>query len=72
MSRQKMTDREFAAKVEWEGGVYDAIFDYGLRSTDLADQSTELCASMKALEEILPQVQQLIDSIEEALEEVDE
>lgn len=30
-----MTREELAAKVEWEGGVYDTIVDYGLSHIEL-------------------------------------
>jgi hypothetical protein len=36
-----MTEDEFLAKVEWEGGVVDAL-EYGLRADMLKDRSSEL------------------------------
>lgn len=32
-----MTKEELAAKVEWEGGVIEAITNYGLDTADLPD-----------------------------------
>ena len=33
----KMSAKEFASKAYWEGGLYEAIFAYGLGSKDLVD-----------------------------------
>lgn len=30
-----MTPHEFAAKVDWEGGLYEAVTSYGLSEKDL-------------------------------------
>ena len=57
------TEEEFAAKVDEEGGLWGAIAGYGLSSTDLADQNTELAESIAALETVLRNYSWLIDSI---------
>lgn len=33
--KKKLTTKEFANKVEWEGGLYDAVAGYGLNEADL-------------------------------------
>lgn len=33
----RMTIEQFFDKVEWEGGFYEAIADYGLSEKDLSD-----------------------------------
>lgn len=46
-----MTKEEFAAKVDWEGGVADAV-DYGLKASDLpADAPAKVRAAWAALED---------------------
>jgi len=37
MTDRRYTHAELAAKVEWEGGVYDAICDYGIPTTRLPE-----------------------------------
>lgn len=37
-----MTPEEFAKKVDWEGGIVDAILDYGMNESDLDDSDPEL------------------------------
>lgn len=65
----KLTAEEFVAKVEWEGGVLQAMYS-GLRSTDLDDDESELWEKWYELEdlwyvEILP----LVKDIEKILED---
>lgn len=49
MTQQKMTDFEFAMKVEYEGGPIAAL-DYGLRSSDLVDEHGPLARAWRRLE----------------------
>jgi hypothetical protein len=35
----KYTAQEFADKVEWEGGLYEAVTGYGLKASDLDDDA---------------------------------
>lgn len=44
------TDQEFATKVDYEGGVFDALFGYGLTSDLLEDQEGELATAVRDLE----------------------
>ena len=43
------TREDFAAKVEWEGGVLESL-DYGLTKEDVPEGDTELYAAWEALE----------------------
>ncbi|WP_195167154.1 hypothetical protein [Mycobacteroides abscessus] len=45
------TPQEFYAKVEWEGGISDAILGYGLDENDLDDSDPELKAAVKEFRE---------------------
>lgn len=49
-------DREdLAAKVEWEGGVSDAILDYGITHDQLPEGTpTEVVEAWKRVEEVSP------------------
>lgn len=76
---KNMTDLAFARKADWEGGAYDGIFEYGLKSSDLADQEGELAAAVRALEglagpfhDALQKVEDLIESISEDDDEDDD
>lgn len=42
-----MTAREFADKIEWEGGIYEA-YEYGLKDTHLAEAFAGLRNAWKA------------------------
>ncbi len=47
-----MTPEEFASKIEWEGGIFEAL-DYGLKSTDIdptAPKAAELIEIWRELE----------------------
>lgn len=58
---EKMTEEEFANKVEWEGGLYDALFIYGLKSGDLVDGPLK-----DAIEKIESQAKPFNDAMDEA------
>lgn len=69
----QMTPAEFAGKVEWEGGVLDAL-DYGLRADDLDDSNPELKAAWRDLarrwaedfEPGLRNVERMLDELEQS------
>lgn len=73
MSRESMTAKRFAAKVEWEGGILDAL-DYGLKHTDLdpddAD-SADLRAAWKELEEKYASIAPTVSRLEAILEDLE-
>ncbi|SHX44341.1 Uncharacterised protein [Mycobacteroides abscessus subsp. massiliense] len=41
------TPEEFYSRVEWEGGISEAILEYGLTEDDLDDSDPELKAAVK-------------------------
>ncbi len=47
LSDDNMTASEFAAKIEWEGGIKEA-YEYGLRDTHLAEALVDLRTAWKA------------------------
>ena len=65
MSDDKMTDFEFACKVENEGVLY-ALIDYGLRSSDLTNPRSDLGRAWAALEGA--GLSNLMDRVETAME----
>jgi hypothetical protein len=65
----KMSDKDFAAKVEWEG-LYYAFLDYGLKSEDLADQDGDLAAAVRKFEAMLPRLREVVEELEGVLEAV--
>lgn len=64
-----MTDEEFASKIENEGAYY-AFADYGLKSTDLADQDGELAEAVRALEAVKDPFVAAMEDIEELVQEL--
>ena len=42
-----MTPEEFAAKVDYEGGLFGALFGYGLTEDHLDDKDTEIYFRVK-------------------------
>jgi hypothetical protein len=47
----KMTEDQFAAKVEHEGGILEAL-QYGLRASDLKDPNSELGKAWAELQRV--------------------
>lgn len=68
---QYMNVADFAAKVEWEGGVIDTL-EYGLTSAHLDpadDAARPLRQAWAALETAYAALRPLIDRVDELLEE---
>lgn len=66
----KMSLSNFAAKVEWEGGLYDAVVGYGLSHEDInKDDNPEFYRLLKKYTRAARDVGVLGDAIEEMLEE---
>lgn len=64
----RMSEAEFAWKVEWEGGICDSL-DYGLSYTDLEDLNSELAQEWEVLETVWKvRVRPLLDKIGSLLE----
>ena len=63
-----MKAREFAEKVDYEGGVYDAIVGYGLGSKDLDKKKGALYDALVELEKLVPSIRGLITTIEDLLD----
>lgn len=63
-----MTEAEFAAKVEWEGGVMDAL-DYGLRAKDV--ELGGLHTMWRDLETLWEPMRWLVGQIEDVLEDIE-
>lgn len=65
-----MTPGEFAAKVDWEGGVLDALH-YGLRADDIDDSAPDLKRAWFRLQILWSQeIQPLLDVVEVELNKV--
>lgn len=65
---KKMTEDEFLGKVEWEGGVVDAL-EYGLHAEVLLDQNTELASRWRALEQEWRWFQNFLNPVEQLFED---
>ena len=74
MPRELMSAKDFAAKVEWEGGILEAL-DYGLKHTDLAaddPDAADLRAGWKTLEEMYEEMKPALHDMEGLLEGLEE
>ena len=67
----KLTEDEFLGKVEWEGGVLDAL-EYGMRAEMLIDQDSELFERWNALEKEWRRFQNFLNPVERYVEEWEE
>jgi len=63
----RFTSREhLAAKIEWEGGILEAL-DYGIRTGDMPEGDTELIEAWGKLEAAWKQLNPLADAVTELL-----
>mgnify|MGYP003590208938 CR=1 FL=1 len=70
-----MTDEEFFEKVDYEGGLLEAMVGYGLTHNDIDPQFPVLRAMVKKLESLLGPVRVIvskIDAYEHSLDTKDE
>lgn len=70
---QPMTRGNFASKIEWEGGIFEAL-DYGLKHTDLSADDPDAAALRAAwaeLEAAYDALRPLVRKIDDLLEEPD-
>ena len=63
----KMTEEEFGYKVSMEGGLYEALFSYGLDSDDV--EEGPLKEALKRVEAIAPSFVEAMDDVEALIEE---
>lgn len=62
-----MTPEEFWAKCDWEGGLLEAVFGYGLDADDLDDSDPELkraIRDLKAVEPVIDRARSLLSKYE--------
>lgn len=69
MSRFASTE-DLAAKIEWEGGITEAILDYGIKSEDLPEGTPD--EVVKAWQLIETDTAQAVKVISDWLPELDE
>ncbi len=52
----KISKEDLAAKIDWEGGLAESIFGYGMKSSELPDNApAAVKQAWKQLEEVRPQ-----------------
>lgn len=64
----KLTAEQFGDKVEWEGGIFEAL-NYGLRADDLANQNSELAHKWAELEKRWNDLKPLADEVQQLLDD---
>jgi hypothetical protein len=75
MSDKPMTESAFASKVEWEGGIFEAL-DYGLKPSDapkgpIRDAWARLYQAWQQISPIADEVSRLLDGVEHGAEDED-
>ena len=68
-----MSDRfesrdDLAAKIEWEGGILEAL-DYGIKIADMPEGDTELIEAWTKLQRSFETTRALVDALNELLPE---
>lgn len=58
-----MTPQEFIDKCDWEGGILEGIFGYGLRSKHLDIQEGEFYDAVVRLESMREEIEEQIEII---------
>ncbi len=62
-----MDKADFVSKIEWEGGIYDAL-EYGLKHTDLDEgEDDSLRSAWAEAEALYARLEQAIEAIESTL-----
>jgi hypothetical protein len=71
MSDRFASREELANKIEWEGGIFEAL-DYGIRSDDMPEGDTELVEAWRDLAVAYASVSVLADKVQDLLDGGDE
>ena len=65
----RFEDREaLAAKIEWEGGLMEAL-DYGIKTDDMPEGDTELTEAWAKLEASFRETSRLAHAVEKLIED---
>ena len=65
----KLTDVEFAYKVDSEGGIFGALLGYGLTAEDLVNVDGRLAKAVSRLDEQRANLRDIIVEIDDAIDE---
>jgi hypothetical protein len=63
---------ELAGKIDWEGGIHEMLFEYGLSDADLPEDDEELRLAAAKVFELLPAFDAAIDAFVALLPEPDD
>lgn len=61
--------QELANKIDWEGGIFDMLFGYGLRAEDLPEGDVELAQRFAHIETLKGAFERAVDNLTELLPE---
>lgn len=59
---------DLASKIEWEGGIFEAL-DYGIKAEDMPEGDTELTAAWTELRAAYDRAAKLAEKVEALLED---
>jgi hypothetical protein len=62
--------QELADKIEWEGGLEDAL-DYGIKSSDLPESETKLIAAWALMEAAFDELERAKRAVAELIPELE-
>jgi hypothetical protein len=68
MSDRFSSREHLAAKIEWEGGILEAV-DYGIKTEDMPEGDAELTEAWAKLEASFAETSKLADAVEKLLED---
>ena len=66
MSNRFGSREDLAAKIEWEGGILEAV-DYGIKAADMPEGDAELAEAWGKLEASFGETSKLADAVEKLL-----
>ena len=65
----KLTDAEFAHKVDYEGGIFEALLGYGLTAEDLVNADGRLAKAVSRFDEQRANLFSITCEIDDAIDE---
>jgi len=68
MSDRKLTEAEFVAKIDYAGGIIEAL-GYGLSADDLEDQESDLAQTWRDLERQYADFEVFVHAVEYAIDD---
>jgi len=69
---KKLSQNDWLQKAAWEGGIIEAIRDYGLKADDLTEKGDDFYEAIKTVENALAKIAPQLNYLETLLENLDD